>query len=146
MSLYDELTTGPLVSQIAPFIESGDDASINALLNQRSITVTGVLSSHDIKQYLSLIGLRLPIMDSTTPACREATQALADFDLFALDNPAILAKFTAILDGLVAETLVPDFTETHKATILYLANKQISRAEQLGMTIDITSIAQSLRS
>ena len=85
-------------------------------------------------------------MDSTTPACREATQALADFDLFALDNPAILAKFTAILDGLVAETLVPDFTETHKATILYLANKQISRAEQLGMTIDITSIAQSLRS
>ena len=146
MSLYDELTTGPLVSQIAPFIESGDDASINALLNQRSITVTGVLSSHDIKQYLSLVGLRLPIIDSTAPACREATQALDDFDLFALDNPTILAKFSAILDGLVAETLVPDFTETHKATILYLANKQISRAEQLGMTIDITSIAQSLRS
>ena len=146
MSLYDELTTGPLAAQITQFIASGDDAAIEAVFNHKGITVMGDLTSHDIKQYLSLIGLRLPIMDSTTPACREATQALADFDLFALDNPAILAKFTAILDGLVAETLVPDFTETHKAAILFLANKQISRAEQLGMTIDITSIAQSLRS
>ena len=146
MSLYDELTTGSLAAEIAPFIASGNDGAISEILNRKNITVLCGLTSHDIKQYLSLVGLRLPIIDSTAPACREATQALDDFDLFALDNPTILAKFSAILDGLVAETLIPYFTETHKATILYLANKQISRAEQLGMTIYITSIAQSLRS
>ena len=143
--LQIELTTGVLAGEIAPYIISGNDAAIVEIMNRRDITVTGVLSSHDIKQYLSLVGLRLPIMDSSAPTCREATQALTDFEVFSLDNPTILAKFTAILDGLVAETLIPDFTETHKATILYLANKQISRAEQLGMIIDITSIANALR-
>jgi hypothetical protein len=146
VSLFDELTAGPLAAEIAGFIESGADGAIAAALNRRDITVKGRLSSHDIKQYLSLVGLRLPIRDSSATSCRETSLALDDFESFDLSNPMILAKFTAILDGLVAETLIPDFTETHKATLLAMANNQISRSEQLGITIDIQQIAQALRS
>lgn len=145
MSLNNELTAGPLAPEIAPFIAAGDDGAIYATLNRQDITVKGVLNSHDIKQYLSLIGLRLPIMDSVTLPCREASLALDDFESFDLANAMVLAKFTAILDGLVTEALIPDFTETHKATILYMADKQISRAEQINMDCSIPAIATALR-
>jgi hypothetical protein len=144
-ALYDEITTGPLAAELAPLIQAGDDVSIVAALNRKDIPAKGKLSSQDIKQYLSLIGLRLPILDSVAPACREASLALEDFESFDLSNALILSKFTDILDGLVAEALIPDFTETHKATILFLANKTISRAEQLNIDCSIQAIATALR-
>jgi hypothetical protein len=145
MSLYDELTNGPLAAEIAPFILAGNDGAISAILNRKDIVGNGQLQAHDIKQYLSLIGLRLAIKDSNTPSCREATLALDDFDSFDLSNSIILAKFTVILDGLVADELIPDFTETHKLTVLALSQKLISRAEQLGLDCSILAIAKALR-
>jgi hypothetical protein len=143
--LSSELTAGPLSVEIAPHITSGNDGAISEILCRKDISVKGQLKSHDIKQYLSLIGLRLPIKDSIAQSCREASQALEDFESFNLANNMILAKFTAILDGLVAETLIPDFTETHKLTILAMADKLISRAEQLGIDCSIPAIATALR-
>jgi hypothetical protein len=144
MSLYDELTTGPLAAEIAPFLAARNGGAIATVMTRKDIAAKGALSSHDIKQYLSLIGLRIPIMDSAAPACREASQALADFESFELSNSMILAKFTAILDGLVIETLIPDFTETHKLTILAMADKLISRAEQLGISVSEYSIMSDI--
>jgi len=144
-SLADELTTGPLAAEIAPFIAPGDDVAIVEVMNRKDIDAKGVLKSHDIKQYLSLVGLRLPIIDSGQMSCREATQALEDFDSFDLSNSMVLARFTSILDGLVTETLLPDFTETHKLTILAMAEKKISRAEQLKIDCSMQSIATALR-
>lgn len=79
------------------------------------------LTAHDIRQYLMLVDLLIPIEQSTQPACIAATRALDVFPVFDLSNPMILGKFTQVLDGLVAEELIPDFTEEHKQTILYLA-------------------------
>lgn len=145
MTLYDELTTGPLAAEIAPHITSGNDGEILAILNRKDIPSAGKISSHDIKQYFSLIGVRIPIMETTTLSCKEVTIALEDFPEFDLTIPAVYAKFVATLDGLVAETLIPDFTEEHKQTILYLASSTISRVDQLSFPVTIELIAQALR-
>lgn len=144
MALIDELTTGPLAAEIAPFIESGDDGAILAILNRKDIASPGRITAHDIKQYFSLIGVRIPIMDSSAPSCREVTVALEDFPVFALTIPEVYAHFVAVLDALVAETLIPDFTETDKQTILYLASTQVSRAEQAGISVTAVDIRKEL--
>lgn len=79
------------------------------------------LTAHDIRQYLMLVDLLLPIEAATTPACKATTHALDVFPVFDLTNPMILGKFTQVMDELVADELVPDFTEEHKQTILSLA-------------------------
>lgn len=84
-------------------------------------TVTGSVTAHDIRQYLMLVDLLLPIEAATTPACKAATRALDVFPVFDLSIPMIAGKFEQVLDGLVADELVPDFTDTNKATILSLA-------------------------
>lgn len=146
-ALYDELTTGPLAEQIAPLIAAGDDEGIAVLLNTRDISAPGNLAVHDIKKYISLIGLRLPILDSQADSCRQFNLALEDFKEsgFDLGDPMIAGKVGQVLDALVAETSVTNFTEEHKATILSLANKQISRAEQLGIRADQSTVSKALR-
>jgi hypothetical protein len=84
-------------------------------------TKVGKLSAHDIRQYLMLVDLLLPIESSQQPSCVAAARALDVFPVFDLSNPLIAAKFSAVLDGLVAEDLIPDFTEINKQTILSLA-------------------------
>jgi hypothetical protein len=133
MTLYTELTTGPLAAEIAPFLDIGNDTAIEQIMNRKDITIAGQLSSHDIQKYLMVVDLLLPIQDCTSLACRTTIKALSIFPTFDLADTVVLAKFISILDGLVADTLVPDFTEIHKATLLSMANKQISRSEQLGL-------------
>jgi hypothetical protein len=84
-------------------------------------TKVGNLTAHDIRQYLMLVDLLLPIEASSSDTCKAATRALEVFPIFDMTNPMIAGKFTQVLDGLVADALIPDFTEVHKATILSLS-------------------------
>jgi hypothetical protein len=146
IDLLDEFTNGPLADELAPLIQSADYDGILAILNRKDITVYGNLSVHNVKRYVSLIGLRLPILDSTQLSCREFNLALEDFkdSGFDLSNPYILAKITAVLDALVAENLIPDFTEEHKLALLSFGNKLISRVEQLGINPTRQDIATTI--
>jgi hypothetical protein len=146
MSLLEELTTGPLAAELAPHITTGADGVCAAILNRRDIAAKGKVLSHDIRQYLMLVDLLIAIEASPQPACVAAKRALEVFPIFDLSNPMILGKFTQVLDGLVAEELIPDFTEEHKAVILSLADTLISRAEQAGLgNVTIEQIAQATR-
>ncbi len=145
-TLAEELTTGPLAAELAPHISVGADGVVAAILNRKDIAANGSVSSHDIRQYLMLVDLLIAIEASPQPACVAAKRALEVFPIFDLSNPMILGKFTQVLDGLVAEELIPDFTETHKLTILSLADTLISRAEQAGLGhVTIEQIAQATR-
>ncbi len=145
-TLSEELTTGPLAVELAPHIQAGADGVVAAILNRADIAAKGSVSSHDIRQYLMLVDLLIAIESSPQPACVAAKRALEVFPIFDLSNPMILVKFTQVLDGLVAETLIPDFTEVHKLTILSLADTLISRAEQAGLGhIDHMAVAKALR-
>jgi len=145
-TLADELTTGPLADELAPHIAAGADGVVAAILNRADIPAKGKVLSHDIRQYLMLVDLLIAIESSSQPSCVAAKRALEVFPIFDLSNPMILGKFEQVLDGLVAEDLIPDFTETHKLTILSLADTFISRAEQAGLgNVTIEQIAQATR-
>lgn len=143
--LTQELTSGPLAAELSPFIEAGNDGAIFEILHRKDIPTKGKLTAHDIRQYLMLNDLLLPIEASTALSCVATKRALEVFPVLDLSNPMILAKFEQVLDGLVAETLIPDFTEQHKADLLAMADVMVSRADQLGMYISIELIAQALR-
>ncbi|MDD5272206.1 MAG: hypothetical protein PHU14_05755 [Methylovulum sp.] len=145
--LYTELTSGPLAAEIAPFIASGDDGLIAAIMNRADIVQKGKLSSHDIRQYFMLKDLLLAIEGNaeTSPVCKATVRALEIFPVFDLSIDYILAKFEAMMDGLIADTFVPHFTATDKAILLTMADTTISRAGQLGIRVDVPAIAQALR-
>ncbi len=146
MSLLEELNSGPLAVELAPHIAVGADGVVAAILNRKDIAAKGSVSSHDIRQYLMLVDLLIAIEASPQPACIAAKRALEVFPIFDLSNPMILGKFSQVLDDLVAEELIPDFTEVHKLTILSLADTLISRAEQAGLGhVDHMAVAKALR-
>jgi hypothetical protein len=145
-TLLEELTSGPLAAELAPHIQAGADGVVAAVLNRADIPAKGKVASHDIRQYLMLVDLLIAIEASQQPACVAAKRALEVFPIFDLSNPMILGKFEQVLDGLVDETLIPDFTEVNKAVILSLADTLISRAEQAGLgNVTIEQIAQATR-
>jgi hypothetical protein len=123
--------------EFAAFIASGNDQGICDAINLRTVPVIGSVTAHDIRQYLMLVDLLLPIEDGASPACRAATRALDVFPVFDMSNPLIAGKFTQVLDGLVADALVPDFTETHKLTILSFATTEQPLAGRVLSNIDI---------
>lgn len=86
-------------------------------------TVVGKLTAHDIRQYLMLVDLLLPIEAADSPACKAATRALDVFPVFDLSQPLIADKFAQVLEGLVADTSVPGFDESNKTAILAMANQ-----------------------
>lgn len=139
------LTEGPLAIEIAPFIASGNDAAICEALNRKDIIVHGSITASTIRQYLMLNNFLLLIESGTTEACRMVARALELFPNFDLSQPIIFNKFSLILDALVDDASVVDFDELNKAALISLANKKISRAEQLGVVVDSDSIAQVLR-
>lgn len=103
---------------------------IRDALNTKAIAKKMPIATRDIKQYLILTGLWLGIKDSTSAAARIAVDALHNFDQFDTGNPLVEAKLTEILDALVVETQIPDFTVTHKAQILAMGQALRSWADQ----------------
>jgi hypothetical protein len=145
-TLLEEITNGPLAAELAPHVTAGADGVVAAILNRKDIPTKGKVASHDIRQYLMLVDLLIAIESSAQPSCVAAKRALEVFPIFDLANPMILGKFEQVLDGLVAEDLIPDFTETNKAVILVLADTFISRAEQVGLgNVTIEQIAHATR-
>ncbi len=139
-SLRDELVSGALSVELAPLITAGDDQAILDALTRKDIPVKGKVSAHDIRQYLMLNDLLLTIESSQTVSCLAAKRALEIFETFDLSNGLILAKFTQILTGLEHDNLIPEFTAQHKADLLAMGDRLVSRAEQIGLSVTITDI------
>ncbi|MCK9621999.1 MAG: hypothetical protein M0R47_15875 [Methylobacter sp.] len=148
IDLTDELIEGPLASEFTVLLaeQSTDLMAIKAIFDRKDIEVFGNLRVHDIKQYISLVGLRLAILESSAISAKEFNLALEDFkdSGFDLFNELIYGRVVQVLDALVAETLIPDFTETHKLTILSLGKNLVSRAEQLSIVVSLQDLATSI--
>lgn len=139
--LQDELTIGPLAGEIAPYLAAADDEAIADILNRKDIPAKGVVSTSEVQGYLMLHDLLLPIESGASMPCKTAGRALSVFTSFDFTRLAVLEKFTQTMDDLVADTtLAPAFTQTHKAEILALADKLISRAEQIGLNVTPLSV------
>lgn len=145
MTLIQELTSGPLATELAPYIQTGNDGAILEVLNRKDIPAKGSVATSDIKAFLFAAGFWNTIKHSASLACEEAIDALTLFQTFELSKPVYLTRLTQVLDALVVEPLVPDFTESHKNMILAMGDILVSRAEQLGISPTIQDIAQALR-
>ena len=119
-----------LHSKIQADHASDTPEQIRAALNTKNITIQVPIATRDIKQYLILTNMWLGIKDSTSDAARIAVDALHNFDQFDVSNPLVEAKLTEILDALVVETQIPDFTVTHKTQILAMGQALRSWADQ----------------
>lgn len=139
MSLLDELTTGPLAAELAPLIAEGNDTAILRALNRKDIPGKKPITSHDIKAFFSVSGFMIPIMDSTSLACRETILNLNLFESFDVRNPAYLAKLTAILQGLVEETMLPDFIQPHMEYVLALGDTMKSRIDVINDALELAA-------
>lgn len=146
INLTEELATGPLATEIIPYIASNNFEAILNCFNRKDIPVKGKLTVHDVKQYVSLLGLRIVFLESDSLACKEFNLALNDFAMsgFDLFIPPIYDKICAVLDAIVAESTIPQFTEENKWTLLSFGNKLLSRAEQLGLELTIDDITNAL--
>lgn len=117
------------------------DQQIKDALNEKTISVKQPVASLDIQKYLMLNDLWLTIKMGSSVSSIAATEALYLFQSFDLSDPSVLTKFSLIMDGLVADVTTPDFTQTHKASILAMGDKLISRAEELGIpAVSLTDI------
>jgi len=119
---------------LEPAYNGLSDADTATLINSETVSIKQRIETHAVQQYLMLTDLLILIESGTSDAAKTATRALQIFESFDMNNPLIEGKFTAILDGLVADALI-GFTNTNKLTILSLGNKTISRATELGFGV-----------
>jgi len=131
--IKQELTADPLGVGYSTMTDQQVADSLNAKTRVRQQPIPTYL----IKRYMVLNDLWLPIKQSTAPEAQVTIDALATFEHFDVVDPTVATKFTAILDGLIAQGLL---TTAQKAEILNLQNEPISRAEEIGVTPPVTAV------
>jgi hypothetical protein len=147
MSLLDELQTGPLAAELAPFIASGDDGAIHAVLHRKDIAVNGTVAVNDFAIWAASTGLRAAIQDHAA----NAESPLRSIALTLLDllqgnlAPALDFGNATNVALLSAWVTAGALTTQQRDELLALSAKSISRAEQAGLTVTVTDIAQALR-
>lgn len=120
------------------------DEAVAGLLNAKTINAKQAIHALDIQKYLMLNDLLLVIENGTSSLALAATRALEIFDSFDTADSQVSAKFMAILDGLVADTTIPGFTEADKTAILAMGDTTISRATELGLpVVEVRHVAEA---
>lgn len=146
MTLYNELTTGPLAAEIAPHIETGNDGAIVEILNRRDIPSYGWITAADLNTWFALhnaeyINVKTLAMDTQSPFYAAANALLNCLSGSVGENALNLAapEITAFVDSW------PFVDQQSKTDLLAKGQKMISRAEQLGITVSENAVAVALR-
>jgi len=106
-----------------------------AEVNLSNIAVKVNIETVDIKQYLTAVGKRVAIDDSTNGAGKAAKLALDDFEFFVMSDPTNVAVLSNAINALV------ELTDSQKAYILAMGDSTESIAEQAGLgLVDINHI------
>ena len=106
-----------------------------AEVNLSNIAVKVNIETADIKQYLTAVGKRVAIDDSTNGAGKAAKLALDDFEFFVMSDPTNVAVLSNAINALV------ELTDSQKAYILAMGDSTESIAEQAGLgLIDINHV------
>lgn len=148
MSLYDELTTGPLAAEIAPHIASGNDGAIVEIMNRRDIPAYGWISCDDLMTWFAAnkdeyINAETIAANTAHPLYAAAKMLLERSKLNATNQALNLGA--PEIYALVNNWPFVDQTGAAKAALLSKGQKLISRAEQLGISVDTQAVAQALR-
>lgn len=144
----DEIQSGPLSATLAPYVAAGDDATIAALLNAKTINAVRSVSRQVFVRWAAKTGIRAVIQDVSVIAndpLRSSALALLDIiqgggtdgiDFSDADNIAMLAGWVA-LDRL---------TNAQRSELLALATIKISQAEYvMGLDATVIDVAEAVR-
>lgn len=137
-TLKNEITTDP--SGIG-FTGMSNDAVAEAL-NAPTIPAKQSIQTAAIKKYLLLTDRWLDVKQSTEMAAKVSVDALELFDSFTMDDAAVEAKISQMMEGLVDASLI---TASDKTAILAMGNTSISRATELGLGIVTAGQVQAER-
>lgn len=103
---------------------------IRDALNAKNIPAYKNIPTDEIKRYLILNDLWLPIKASAEPACVLTMDALNVFPYFEMGAMDVRNKVSAMMDALIAANLAMPFTTTDKAEILAMGDDLVSWADQ----------------
>lgn len=112
---------------------SDDPAASAAQINAPNIVEAVAVEAAEIKRYLMMAGggaVWLTLRSSQAPASILARDALAEFESFRLNEPAIATAVAGILDGLVTAEIL---ASQDKANLLAMGTRLVSHAEQAGL-------------
>jgi hypothetical protein len=147
MTLLTEIQTGTLATELAPLVIANDYRGIANVLNRQDITVAGSVPVNQFAIWCASTGMRAAIADqAANPASPLRSIALTLLDLLQGNlTPANLdlatVQNTQMLHAWVLAGLL---TTAQEQELIVLSQKQISRAEQIGLTVDANLVATAL--
>jgi hypothetical protein len=144
-ALYDELIAGPLSTELSPLIAARNDTGIAEVMNRKDISIYGIISTNDFAIWAASKGLRAIIQDHAENAVSPLRSiALTLLDLLAgnLERALDFGNTTnvAMLDAWATAGAI---TESQRNELLAIAQKTISRADQLG-GVSVSQISDAL--
>lgn len=145
-----EIETGPLAAELAQYISTGNDGDIANILNRKDLPTKKRVSTSDLVNHLSDIGL-LPELADAAVNTAHAQHAIARKVVATLTLAVQLGVPTINMSrsgnaALIVGLVTSGFMTTAQADgIKALANTFISRAEQLGEPVDSIKIGKALR-
>lgn len=144
LALKNEILSGSLSSELAPFVLDGNDGKISEILYRSDIEILGFISSGDISRYLFLRDLLDIVNDAGTAARKKVSTVLKVLTGFDLSKDLDYSKFIELFNLLIADTEL-GFLETDKQALISIARTHTSKARILGINCSVQNIAEALR-
>jgi hypothetical protein len=147
MTLLEEIQTGTLANELAPLVTANDYRGIANALNRKDIVTSGSITVNKFAIWCAETGMRAAINDqASTPASPLRSIALTLLDLLQGNlTPASLdLSIAQNVDMLHAWVLAGLLTNEQEQQLIVLSQTLISRAEQIGLTVDANLVAQAL--
>lgn len=119
------------------------DEELYAELTRKIIEINTSIAAQDIKKYLMLKGLWLPIKRAKYDSTELAIDALSTFIEFDLTDSEVYSMLVYVLNELIKTILVPSFTEQNKQDILQLGTALMSWADLYIPTLTHGDIAKA---
>ena len=113
-----------------------DEQCLTALTTQ-DIPVKQSISSHDIRQYLAVNNKFMALENSVASIAKMTSRYMDVFPSFDMTDSSVETTVTNALTALVAEGLI---TTDDKTAILAMGTKMISRAEELGISVNLGEV------
>lgn len=138
MDWKKEIQTGPLAEVLAPFVTKGDDVTVVALLNEKTIDSFGTISGIQLLKWAAKTGMLSKVHDvSQDTGSSMRGSALALLSLINVGNDIALDPKQAgdmeLLDGWI-----------EKDALLALSTIKISRAEEaMGRDVTLDDVART---
>ena len=147
MTLLTEINTGPLAIELAPLVVANDYRGIANVLNRKDIVTTGSISVNKFAIWCAETGMRAAIADQAANSAsplRSIALTLLDLLQGNLTPASLDLSIPQNTEMLHAWVLAGLLTTVQEQELITLSQTLISRAEQVGLTVDAKLVGEAL--